>query len=169
MKFKIQEAVKASFTGKEALITASSSFLAYILLAFFSAPTYASQLLGRSWMYFPDVMETATTGMIATTGKIGLILTVTYSVITGVTITNAYLSVRSQSFSKILDVGAFLPGFIVTGCASCGVGFLAAFGFTGALAVLPFNGNLIKLGGILIMAVLLNRSGNPKICANPNA
>lgn len=169
MKFKIQEAVKASFTGKEALLTVTGSFLAYTLLSIFSLPTYSSQLLGRSLAYFPDVMRTATIGMIDTTGMIGLILTLIYSVVTGITVTNAYLSVKAQSFSKLLDVGAFLPGFIVTGCASCGVGLLTAFGFTGVLAALPYSGNLVKLGGILVMAGLLNRSGNPRLCANPNA
>jgi hypothetical protein len=169
MKFRLQEAIKASLTGKRAFLTISGGLLAYFLLAFFSVPTYSSQLLSRSWTYLPEVMSTATIGMIETTGMIGLILTLTYSAITGITITNAYLSIRSQSFSRILDVGAFLPGLIVTGCASCGAGLLAVLGFTGALATLPFEGNLIKLGGILVMAGLLNHSGNPEICANPNA
>lgn len=169
MNFKIQEAIRASITGKPALITVSGSFLAYTLLAYFSVPTYASQLLGRSWTYLPEVISTATVGMIDTTGMIGLLLTLIYSIITGVTITNAYLSIKTQSFSRILDVGAFLPGFLVAGCASCGVGLLTAIGFTGVLAALPFNGNLVKLGGIIVMAGLLNRSGNPQICANPNA
>jgi hypothetical protein len=90
----------------------------------------------------------ASLGIMDTSGTIGLTLKVIYSI--------------------IAHPGAFLPGFLVAGCASCGVGLLAAFGFTGALAALPFNGNLVKLGGILVMTGLLHRSGNPKVCANPN-
>lgn len=168
MKLKIQEAVKASLKGKAAFITIGGSLLAYTLLALFSLPAYSSQLLGRSLTYFPNVIETATVGMIETSGMLGFALTVTYALITGITVTNAYLSFKARNFSRILDVGAFVPGFLIAGCASCGVGFLAAFGFTGLLAALPFDGNLVKLGGIAVMAGLLNRSGNPRICANPN-
>lgn len=168
-KPRIQEAFEAALYGRQILLTGFGALLAYSILAFFSLPTYSSQLLGRSLTYFPEVMRMSTLGMLDTTGAIGLALTVTYSIITGVTLTNAYISLKQKSLSGIINLGAFLPGFLVAGCASCGVGLLAAFGFTGALAALPFNGNLVKLGGILVMAGLLHRSGNPKVCANPNA
>lgn len=163
-----QEAVHASLEGKQAILTVSSALLAYLLLAFFSLPTYSSQLLGRSWTYLPEIMRMTTLGITDTSGIIGLLLTIAYSAITGITVTNAYLSIKAQSFSKILDIGAFLPGFLVTGCASCGVGLLTVFGFTGALTILPFNGNLVKMMGILLMAGLLHRTGNPKTCAIPD-
>lgn len=169
MKTRIREAFEAALYGRQILLTGFGAFLAYSLLAFFSVPVYASQLLGRSMRYFPEVIRMSTLGILDTTGTVGLILTVIYSMITGVTLTNAYISLKQRSFSGILNLGAFLPGFLVAGCASCGVGLLASFGFAGALAALPFGGNLVKLGGILVMAGLLHRSGNPRICANPNA
>jgi len=168
-KTKFRKAVEASVNGRQILLTFFGSFLAYSILAYFSLPTYSSQLLSRSWTYFPEIIRLATLGMIDTTGLIGLGLTVTYSIITGITVTNTYLSLKTKKFSGILNLGGFLPGLLVTGCASCGLGLLAAFGFTGALAALPFDGNLIKLGGIAIMAGLLHRSGDPNVCANPNA
>lgn len=167
-KTGISEAFEAALYGRQILLTGLGAFLAYSLLAFFSVPTYSSQLLGRSLTYFPEMIRMASLGIMDTSGTIGLTLTVIYSIITGITLTNAYTSLKMRSFSSILNLGAFLPGFLVAGCASCGVGLLAAFGFTGALAALPFNGNLVKLGGILVMAGLLHRSGNPKVCANPN-
>lgn len=168
-KTGIRKAFEAALYGKQIFLTGLGALLAYSLLAFFSLPTYSSQLLGRSITYFPEVIKMATLGIMDTSGTIGLTLTVIYSIITGITLTNAYTSLKIRNFSSILNLGAFLPGFLVAGCASCGVGLLAVFGFTGVLAALPFGGNLVKLGGILVMTGLLHRSGNPKVCANPNA
>jgi hypothetical protein len=167
-KPNIQHAVEASLGGRNKLLTASSAVLAYLILAIFSLPAYSSQLLGRSWLYLPEVIRMTTLGIYDTTGAIGVALTGLYAIVTGITVTNTYTSLKLQNFSRIKDVVAFLPGMLVAGCASCGVGMLAAFGFSGLLAALPFGGNLIKAGGILVMTGLLHKSGDPKVCANPD-
>jgi hypothetical protein len=161
----IQHAVEASLEGRNKFLTGSGAILAYLILSIFTLPAYSSQLLGRSWFYLPEVVKMSTLGMYDTSGLVGVSLTILYALVTGITITNSYISLKAQDFSRIMDIGAFLPGVFVTGCASCGFGFLAALGFSGALATLPFGGNLIKAGGILVMAGLLHRSGDPKVCA----
>lgn len=168
-KPNIQHAVEASLEGRNKFLTLSTAVLAYLILAIFSLPAYSSQLLGRSWMYLPEVIRMTTLGIYDTTGTVGVVLTVIYALITGITVTNTYTSLKLQNFSKIKDIGAFLPGMLVAGCASCGVGVLAAFGFSGLVAAMPFHGNLIKAGGILLMTGLLHRTGDPKICATQDA
>ena len=163
----LEEAFKASFTKKTLPITVLGSILAYIILVIFSFPTYMYQLLGRSLTYLPEVIFTSSLNIYDTAGLIGLPLTIIYAVLTGITLTNVTLSLKMQSFSSIKELGVFLPGFLVSGCASCGFGLLSFIGLTGVLATLPFSGNSVRLGGIIIMIGLLQKSGNPKTCSIP--
>ncbi|MFC6730566.1 hypothetical protein ACFQDG_18090, partial [Natronoarchaeum mannanilyticum] len=51
------------------------------------------------------------------------------------------------------------------GCASCGAGVLGALGFVGAMAALPFDGNLLRVGGIALLLFFLGRAGDPQTCS----
>jgi len=84
------------------------------------------------------------------------------------------LEIRRKS-GFLAGIGFFL-GFLVPGCASCGIGLIAFLGLTSSLLVLPFNGKEISVIAILIIlfAILkfsndifkckhLNRIGSRKI------
>lgn len=165
MKFrKLRRAIRNSLRLKNLPITLLGGATAYILLVIFSFPTYMYQLLGRSILYLPEVIAMSTYSILDTAGLIGLSLTIIYAALTGITLTNFYLNLKNQS-SDLKNLGAFLPGFLVSGCASCGVGLLPFIGFTGVLVSLPFSGNSIRVAGILLMLGLLQRSGDPETCS----
>jgi hypothetical protein len=85
--------------------------------------------------------------------------------LTGVAVTNAvtlFRRARRRGASTALGV---LPGFLAAGCASCGAGVLGALGFVGAMAALPFEGNLLRLGGIVLLVFFLGRTGDPRTCS----
>lgn len=163
----LSRAVKGSLKGKNILVTLAGSIVAYIALVIFVYPAYTFQLLNRSLMYFPEVLRTSTISLFDTGGFIGLSLTLTYAALTGITLTNVYLSLKKHGLSEALNLGAFLPGFAVAGCAGCGVGLLAFLGFSGVVASLPFAGNLVKLGGVFLMLAILYRLGNTRTCSIP--
>jgi hypothetical protein len=68
------------------------------------------------------------------------------------------------SDGRLLAAGV-VPGFLAAGCASCGAGVLGVFGFFGTMAALPFEGNLLQLGGILMLLFFAGRTGNPQTCS----
>lgn len=96
-------------------------------------------------------------------GPVSSILTVLYSGLTGVVLTvfGVQLARRNFEGKKLTSI---LPGFVATGCASCGVGLTGVLGLTGAVAAFPFQGDLFKLGGILLLLYALNEFGRSEIC-----
>ena len=160
---RIEQAVKKSLKGKALLLTALGGVTAYILLVIFSFPTYTFQLLGRDIMYFPEVVEMSTFYVLDNTGMIGLALTVIYAAMTGITLTNIVQGFKMNRFKGLSGI-VMIPGFLVSGCASCGVGLLAFLGFSGILGALPFAGNSVKAAGIILMLGILHRNGDPKTC-----
>jgi hypothetical protein len=44
---------------------------------------------------------------------------------------------------------------------------LGLLGFAGAVAALPFHGNLLRVGGLLLLVGYLARAGDPRRCAVP--
>ncbi|NHN49282.1 hypothetical protein G9464_17045 [Halostella sp. JP-L12] len=94
-----------------------------------------------------------------------VVIVATYVVLTGIAVSNALALVqraRRRSASTIVGV---LPGLLAAGCASCGAGVLGALGFVGAMAALPFDGNLLRLGGIALLLFFLGRAGDPRTCS----
>jgi len=81
---------------------------------------------------------------------------------TGVTITNTSIQLKMNSISY--DTLGAIPGIAAAGCASCGVGVLSLLGLGAVMASLPFNGNLLRFGAVLILLAVITNTGDPETC-----
>lgn len=159
----IQGVRGASRNWKRSLGTAFVGLSAFLLTVFSASPEYSVQMLMAGIEYWSFAFITRFSGMYATSGLTGIGLTLIFSVLVGVTMTNTVVQLRLNRIN-LNSLGA-LPGFLAGGCASCGVGVLSLLGFGGVLASLPYEGNLLRAGGVLLLTVLLIRSGNPDTCS----
>lgn len=162
-KRDLLQGLKGSVSNrKRALGTAVVSLSTFLLTIFSANPGYSIQMLSAGMQYWGIAFMTRFTGMIMNTGYTGLLLTAAFSVLVGVTMTNTVVQLRMNRIN-LNSLGA-LPGFLAGGCASCGVGVLSLLGFGGVLASMPFAGNSLRLGGVLLLAALIVRAGNPDLC-----
>lgn len=152
----------ASRNWKRVAGTSSVGLSAFLLTVFSSSPEYSMQMLSSGIKYWSLAFSTRLSGLLATSGYTGLLLTLVFSALVGATMTNTVVQLRMNR----LDLGSLgaLPGFLAGGCASCGVGVLSLLGFGGILASMPYEGNLLRLGGIVLLAGLITRTGNPDTC-----
>lgn len=155
--------LKGSISNSKRALGAAVVSLSTFLLTIFSAnPGYSLQMLSSGMRYWGIAFMTRFTGMIMNTGYSGVLLTAAFSLLVGVTMTNTVVQLRMNRVS-LNSLGA-LPGFLAGGCASCGVGVLSLLGFGGVLASMPFAGNILRLGGVLLLVALIIRTGNPDLC-----
>lgn len=164
LRKNFMEGVKAPFTSwKRTTGTVLASFIAFSVSILSTNPEYSIQMISSGLKYWPTAFQIRTLGLLTTTGLTGLFLTIIFSVLVGMTITNTLVQLRMSKLST--DTLGALPGFLAGGCASCGVGVLSVLGLSGVLASLPFHGNLLKLGGVMLLLVLITRTGNPETCS----
>jgi hypothetical protein len=139
----------------------------YALLVLSAFPAYSAQMLGAGVGYLDDALVALTANTYATVGPVGLSLVVSYAVVTGVAVTNVAGRVGAVGLSGTGGLSSAVPGLLASGCASCGAGVLGLLGFAGAVAALPFHGNLLRVGGLLLLVGYLARAGDPRRCAVP--
>jgi hypothetical protein len=157
------QGLKGSISNRRrALGTAAVSISTFLFTVFSANPGYSIQMLSSGMQHWGIAFITRFTGMIMNAGYTGLLLTATFSVLVGVTMTNTVVQLRTNRIN-LNSLGA-LPGFLAGGCASCGVGILSLLGFGGVLASMPFAGNSLRLGGVLLLVALIIRTGNPDLC-----
>jgi hypothetical protein len=137
----------------------------YCLLILSTFPGYSVQLVGSDPAYADEALLALTANTYRTAGAAGLALTVAYAMLTGVAVTAALGRVRTDGATGVGALSAVLPGLLVSGCASCGAGVLGLLGFAGALATLPFDGNLLRLAGVVLLVGYLSSVGDPRRCA----
>lgn len=154
-------------SSRRTLLTAIVAAAIYCLSVLSSFPTYTVQLLGADLRYGPDALLALTANTYQTAGATGLALIVGYAVLTGVALTAAVGQVRVVGGSGVRGLSTALPGLFASGCASCGAGVLGVLGLAGSLASLPFHGNLLRLGGCLLLVGYLARVGDPRQCLAP--
>ena len=145
-------------------VTGIATALTYTLLVLSTFPGFSVQLLARnpSDLFYGVAVLTRET--YRSVGWIGLALIVGYALLTGVAVTHGltlYRRARRTNTSTLLGV---VPGFLAAGCAGCGAGVLGALGFVGAMAMLPFDGNLLRLAGVTLLLFFLGRTGDPRTC-----
>ncbi len=162
-KKDLKEGLAGSVSSwKRALGTFTVGFLAFSIAILSANPQYSWQMLNSGIEFWSIAVITRLSGVLATSGYTGVLLTVLFSVLVGVTMTNTLIQLRMNKLD-FSSLGA-LPGFLAGGCASCGVGVLSLLGFGGVLASMPFQGNLLRLGGVILLLALITRTGNPDTC-----
>lgn len=151
-------------SGRRTVLTVVVAVATYCLLILSTFPTYTMQLLDADPGYVIEAMLALTGNTYRTAGAGGLALIVGYAILTGVALTTALGTVRSAGGTGVRGLWTALPGLLASGCASCGAGVLGLLGFAGALVSLPFHGNLLRLGGCLLLLGYLSRVGDPREC-----
>lgn len=160
---EIAEGFKASVSTRyRAAGTAAGACLTFLFTVFSANPGYSLQMLSSGIKYWDIAFSTRLAGMLMNTGYIGVFLTLFFSVLVGVTMINTVIQLRMNR----VDLGSLgaLPGFLAGGCASCGVGVLSLLGLGGVLGSLPFQGNLLRLGGVILLAAMMKKTGDPETC-----
>lgn len=147
---------------KRAIGTLTVGFLAFSLTILSANPQYSWQMLNSGFEFWGIAFMTRLSGVLATSGYTGAFLTVLFSVLVGVSMTNTVIQLRMNKLD-LSSLGA-LPGFLAGGCASCGVGVLSLLGLGGVLASMPYQGNSLRLGAVILLAIMVTRTGNPDTC-----
>ncbi|MCX2819720.1 MAG: hypothetical protein ACI9QA_000193 [Methanobacteriota archaeon] len=146
------------------VLALSISVVMYVVLVLSTMPTFSAQMLsdGVGWLGYVVVSLTETT--YRSSGLTGVSLVVLYAVLTGVAVVNTVGQIRAVGLSKPKEFVGVVPGLLASGCASCGAGLLGFIGLTGALAAMPYDGTLLRVGGLALLVFFLGRAGHPERC-----
>ena len=137
----------------------------YVLLILSTMPAFSLQMLGDGLDWFAYVLVSLTETVYRSDGWTGLGSIVCYALLSGVAVVNAVAQVRFVGLSGLTDLSGIVPGLLASGCASCGAGLLGFLGFAGGLAVLPYDGALLRAGRVVLLVAFLGRAGHPERCA----
>ncbi|MFB6191373.1 MAG: hypothetical protein ABEJ64_03005 [Candidatus Nanohaloarchaea archaeon] len=148
---------------RRAASTVAVGVIAFLLFVLGSFPEYSYQMFNSQASMFTAV-NALVWNIQATAGYLGLLLTVVYSAAVGVATTDLYAIISNTGIRQVSSLGGALPGFLVGSCAGCGAGILGLIGFAGAVTLLPFNGNIVKLAGIAFVVYFLVDIGHPETC-----
>lgn len=155
--------IKASFSNPARIgLTVLFTGLTFALMVLASRPNYSLQVLGYGIQYLPEALNSLF--FYNTPGPVNRFLTALYALTAGIALTGLSIQLRTLSIS-LKSLGSLTPGFLATGCASCGAGLLGFLGLSGGLAALPFGGNTVLFGGSLLIAFFIAKNGNPETCA----
>jgi len=152
-------------TPRRAFAAGGVAVVTYVLLILSTFPEMSMQMLGAGLHWFDETLLLLTENTYATNGATGLGMIVVYAALTGVAVVNTAGQVRTAGVSSASDLIGVLPGLVASGCASCGAGLLGFLGFAGAMAALPFHGDLLRVGGLVLLLGFLARSGDPRQCS----
>lgn len=162
---KLGQSLQFSFNnGKNIALTLSMSFLTYLVIIWASNPTLASRGLTKGLQSSKEIFLILSAGSFHIAGAAGFSLILAYSLLSGIAATNLLGQIQNQGLRNIFKAGGIIPGIAASGCAGCGIGLAAIFGVSGLFALMPFNGNLIRLGGTGILLIFLSISGDPRKC-----
>jgi hypothetical protein len=141
----LRDALSFPLTSDARLLSAVVvTVVTYVVLVLSSFPQFSVQVLATDPADVGYAVTALTRDVYLSTGALGLALV---------------RRARRRGASTVVGV---LPGLLAAGCASCGAGVLGALGFVGAMAALPFDGNLLRIGGIGLLLAFLGRAGDPR-------
>jgi len=161
---EIFQNLRHSINGKRFGLTALTSLISFSVLLFLSFPQYSMQMISYGGLFPLYAVRDLSINILSKAGYLGLGLTVIYAILSGVLVTNLYVSLKTKGLKQIKFVSALGPGALVGACAACGVGLLPLLGIGFSAVLMPFHGNLWRLTGIAILLVAINSIGNPDIC-----
>ncbi len=162
----LRDALAFPLTSDVRLLSAAVvTVVTYVVLVLSSFPQFSFQVLANDPTEVGYAVTALTREVYLTTGYLGLTLVAAYAVLTGVAVANALAQVRRARRRGASTIVGVIPGRLAAGCASCGAGVLGALGFVGAMAALPFDGNLLRIGGIGLLLFFLGRAGDPRTCS----
>jgi hypothetical protein len=163
-----KKGVKAPFKSlKASLLTLSISSITFLGIALSSSIEYSVQMFSYGFSSGVTAVQTRIAGLYVNSGLVGIISVTLYSLLIGITLYNFTVQLKFSGV-KMRGLSGIGPGFVAAGCAGCGVGIMTLLGLGGILAILPFNGQLIRLGGILILIYYIAETGNPRSCSIPS-
>ncbi|MFT4892953.1 MAG: hypothetical protein ACI8Z7_000744 [Candidatus Nanohaloarchaea archaeon] len=153
---------------KKAFSTVFISLIFFILIALSTSIGYSSQMFLAGIEYWIPAVSFTVRGLYLNGGWIEVVLNLSYSVLIGVIITNTYTQFKNTGIRK-RNLSGIAPGFLIAGCAGCGIGLLSLIGLTGIITVLPFQGTLVKIAGMALLSYFIADIGNPEICSIPSS
>lgn len=161
----LRDALAYPLTSNARLVVAGAATgTTYVVMVLSTFPQFAIQVLARDPGDVTYAVTALTREVYLSAGWTGLGLVTAYALLTGVAVANAAALVRRARRTSASTLAGVLPGLLAAGCASCGAGVLGALGFVGAMAALPFDGNLLRVGGICLLVFFLGRVGDPRTC-----
>ena len=162
----LRDALAFPLTSNARLASAGLVAVAtYVLLVLSAFPQFSIQVLTRDPTDVVYAVETLTRQVYLSAGWVGIGLVTIYAILTGIAVTNAVTLLRHTRSTGASTVAGIVPGVLAAGRASCGAGVLGALGYVGVMAVLPFDGNLLRVGGVVLLLVVLANAGDPRTCA----
>jgi hypothetical protein len=162
----LQEALAFPLTSNARLLIAGiGTGVTYVVLVLSAFPQFSVQVLTQDPADAFYAVVALTREVYVGTGWLGIGLVAAYALLTGIAVTNAAALVQRARRAGASTLAGIVPGLLAAGCASCGAGVLGALGFVGAMAALPFEGNLLRIGGIVLLAIFLGRTGDPRTCS----
>ncbi|MDY6778570.1 MAG: hypothetical protein SVU32_07935 [Candidatus Nanohaloarchaea archaeon] len=151
------------------LLAAALTIALFVVLVLSSFPEYSYQMLSANLFFLDQAVVALTANLYATIGALGLGLMAVYAGLTAVALLHLYVQFQSSGIGTALTgAGGTAPVFLIGGCAGCGAGILGLLGAAGALTLLPFQGNGIRMLGIGLFVFFLGKAGDPRTCSRQN-
>jgi hypothetical protein len=168
-KHRLKAGARSAFSSrKKSISTVSISLIFFILIALSTSIGYSSQMFLAGIEYWIPAISFTISGLYLNGGWTEVVLNLSYSILIGIILTNTYTQFKNTGIKK-RNLSGIAPGFLIAGCAGCGVGVLSLIGLTGLVTVMPFQGTLIKIAGMALLIYFIADIGNPKICSIPSS
>ena len=160
-KSRLIQAILYSVQSRENMvITITSGLSMFFLFLSLTFPLYTIEMLQGGFKYIIPLFSSLYWLLLESSGWIGVLLVILYSGFTGILVTGIIGSIQYNTTTK-KNILSILPGILFSGCASCGAGILGLIGAIGITSALPFEGNLLRIFGIVIIVFSLSSLGNP--------